>query len=69
MREFRSVLCRFLPVILFVLLAWPALVSGQDDSKDFDELSKQATAARVEGNNRKAIEYYEGALKIRARMA
>src|SRR5579862_319719 len=65
MREFRSVICRFLPAMLFVLLASPGLISAQGDSKDFDEVSKQATAARVDGNNAKAIECYERALKIR----
>jgi len=61
----RNVPCRFLLAISFALLAWSGLASGQDAAQDFDELSRQANAARLEGNTDEAIRCYEGALKIR----
>ena len=48
------------------LLMWPVAVLGQSaPAQDFDELSRQANAARVAGNAGEAIRYYEDALKIR----
>jgi len=56
-----------LPItVLFVLLTEPGPVSGQAaPPQDFDQLSQQANAARVQGNTDEAIRYYESALKIR----
>jgi len=61
----RNVLSRFLLAISIVLLAWPNFVLGRDLPQDFDELSRQANAARLEGNTGEAIRCYERALKIR----
>lgn len=62
----RSVAFRFLLAILFASLApRPGQAFGQDRGQDFNALSRQASAARVEGNSSEAILKYERALKIR----
>lgn len=66
MLKARSVAFRFLLAILFALIALqPVHVFGQDSTQDFDTLSRQADAARVEGNSSEAILDYERALKVR----
>ena len=55
-----------LTATLFALLTWPGAVAGQAaPMQDFEELSRQANAARVAGNAAEAIRGYESALKIR----
>jgi tetratricopeptide (TPR) repeat protein len=66
MAKTRSVAFRFLLAIFFALTAWMfGLAFGQDAAQDFASLSRQANAARVEGNSSEAIGYYERALKVR----
>ena len=55
----------FLIATLFVLLGSATCFLGQTGSRDFDELSRQANAARLEGNTESAIRGYEAALNIR----
>jgi tetratricopeptide (TPR) repeat protein len=61
----RSARSCFLVVTLFVLLGSARHFLGQEGAKNFDELSRQANAARLEGNTGEAIRGYEAALKIR----
>lgn len=62
----RRVAFRFFLAILFASLAsQPGHAFGQDSAQDFDTLSRQADAARLEGNSSEAILHYETALKIR----
>ena len=57
--------CRFLLATLLALPAWqPRLIFGQNASQDFETLSREANAARAEGNSTQAIRDYERALKI-----
>ena len=68
MRTVRAgLLLRFLLVGFVVLVAENSLLTGQAAvPQDFDELSRQAEAARAQGNSEEAIRDYEAALKIRA---
>lgn len=60
-----SYLCP-LPAILCALLMWPIpALSQAARAQDFDELARQANAARVAGNSADAIRYYESALNVR----
>ena len=52
-------------LLLAVLLATSSSVRGQAASPGFDELSRQAEAARTEGASDEAIRDYETALKVR----
>jgi len=52
-------------VIVFALLAWPGFFFAQDQAKGFEELSRQADTARLEGKSSDAIDSYQAALKIR----
>lgn len=61
----RKIRCRFLLAISCALLASLGLASAQDSAQNFDELSRRANAARLEGNTGEAIRQYEMALKVR----
>ena len=61
----RNIRCHFL-LALALALACTSLASGQDLAQNFDKLSRQANAARLEGNTTEAIRQYEMALKVRA---
>ena len=59
-------LARFLvAAILFATVAIPSPALGQGEAQNFEELSRQANAARLEGNAAEAIRLYETALQIR----
>jgi tetratricopeptide (TPR) repeat protein len=61
----QSFLHFFVVAALFAMAASPKPAIAQREAENFEELSRQANAARLEGKAGEAIHYYEAALKIR----
>jgi len=65
MTKVNGLACCFAVAILFAIATSPNFVFAQGEAEQFEELSRQANAARLEGDAAEAIHRYETALKIR----